>query len=299
MKRMAALLLVALLASVADGVRRRRPGGDPDDNAKQANEFQGVRTQGRRRRRPARSRCGSGTRRSAAARSPDRPSSTPVHGEVPQRHDQADREVASPTSRPPQAGAVRRHPARRGPGQPGPPRHGPFVKAGFLQPLDSYSSVYNWADRYPRVAARAQQVQRRRAALRGGPPLRPLPDGRVRRRRSTTRPRCRQRADHLVRLRPPTWPRPSRAASSRWQFGNLDKWPGDPHLPGVIQGAARRQEDVRDLVFAPRGRSTRPTVRGRARRCRTGRRRVTSPGRQRHRATTDSTAVRARARGRS
>ncbi len=92
-----------------------------------------------------------------------------------------------------------------------------FVKAGMLLPLDSYASVYGWANRYPasllnlnRVSADATHFGEgklygvsQRASTSASTTTRP----------SSRRSACSRRRPG--RTSPPTWRRPRRPASSR------------------------------------------------------------------------------------
>ena len=131
------------------------------------------------------------------------------------------------------------------------PIMGQLVKAGLLRPVDRYARAYGWKDRYSSVAARPQQVLLRRQDVRRREPLRPLADGRDRRRL------LQQGQGQAVPDR--RWPSSRRRLEQAKaqgempiQFGNLDKFGGIHEFETVLSQIADKQA-MRDFVFAKDG----------------------------------------------
>ena len=96
----------------------------------------------------------------------------------------------------------------------GRPVMGQLVKGGLLRPLDAYAEAYGWADRYAEGAARPQPLLRRRRGVRHRRALRPLADGRDRRRLLQPRAGARAAGD-VRRVRVPARARRRPTATSR------------------------------------------------------------------------------------
>ena len=125
-----------------------------------------------------------------------------------------------------------------------------FVKAGFLQPLDSYSSVYKWADRYPASLLALNKVNDDASHFGEGHLYGLSQMGEF-----VGVYYNKAKLKKLGLSEPSTWSdftadlaKAKQGGEIPVQFGNLDKWPAI-HTFGVIQGQLAGKQDVRDLVF--------------------------------------------------
>ncbi len=125
-----------------------------------------------------------------------------------------------------------------------------FVKAGYLQPLDAYSSVYKWADRYPASLLALNKVSADRSHFGEGHLYGLSQMGEF-----VGVYYNKGKLKKLGLSQPRTWSdftadlaKAKQAGELPIQFGNLDKWPAI-HTFGVLQDQLAGKQQVRDLVF--------------------------------------------------
>ena len=129
-----------------------------------------------------------------------------------------------------------------------------FVKAGFLQPLDAYSSVYKWADRYPASLLALNKVSADKSRFGTGHLYGLSQMGEF-----VGVYYDKAKLKKLGLPLPKTWSdftadlaKAKAAGELPIQFGNLDKWPAI-HTFGALQGQLAGKQQVRDLVFGQGG----------------------------------------------
>ncbi|NUR06321.1 MAG: extracellular solute-binding protein [Nocardioidaceae bacterium] len=131
-----------------------------------------------------------------------------------------------------------------------------FVKAGYLQPLDSYASVYKWADRYPSSLLDLNRVSDDASHFGEGKLYGLSQMGEF-----VGVYYNKTKLKQLGIAPPTTWDEFTTALAKAKQggqvpiqFGNLDKWPAI-HTFGVIQDQLAGKDEVRNLVFGKGGAS--------------------------------------------
>ena len=218
----------------------------------------------------------------------DRGAQQAVRGEVPERHDQAHREVlrgpaarrSSSRSRAPNAPDVVQ--ANQGRAD----RWARSSRPGCCARSPTTPKVYGWDDRYSPTLLRPQQV------------LAPTATSSAPATCTGSRRWARSSASTTTRTRSPTPPttldefeaslqEAKAAGETPIMFGNLEKWPGIHNFETVLGQTADKQA-VRDFVFAKRRRLLRhPGVPGRRDEAQgVGRQGLLQQGLQRHRTTT-------------
>ncbi|MEP7088695.1 MAG: extracellular solute-binding protein [Nocardioidaceae bacterium] len=129
-----------------------------------------------------------------------------------------------------------------------------FVKAGMLLPLDSYSSVYGWKDRYPPTLLNLNRVNADATKFGTGKLYGLSQMGEY------VGVYYNKKNLSAAGITPPkTWSqfesdlaKVKAAGQIPIQFGNLDKFPAI-HTFGVIQAQATGDQTVRDLVYGSGG----------------------------------------------
>ncbi|PZS02240.1 MAG: sugar ABC transporter substrate-binding protein [Pseudonocardiales bacterium] len=125
-----------------------------------------------------------------------------------------------------------------------------FVKAGLLQPLDSYSKVYKWADRYPATLLNLNRVSPGASSFGSGNLYGISQTGEF-----IALYYNKAKLSSLGLKQPTSWAQfTSELATIKAkgqtpiEFGNQDKYPAI-HTFGVIQSRTAGPTTVRDLVF--------------------------------------------------
>ena len=231
----------ALLAAARRGLRHagRRLGRQRQEGRRGEEELgQGRRRQGRRRH--ADDLGPGGPRRPGGA---DQAPQRGVPGEVPEREDQARREVVH---RPPddaQARGLEQQGARHRRGQPGPPDHGPARQGRAAQAARRLRGRLRLERPLVEDAARPQPLLRRRQAVRRRQPLRRLAEGRDRRRllqQGQGRHRCPGRSREFEQM----LAKAKQDGEMPISFGNLDKFGGIHEFQTVQNQFAEQERDA-------------------------------------------------------
>jgi raffinose/stachyose/melibiose transport system substrate-binding protein len=134
------------------------------------------------------------------------------------------------------------------------PDMGAFVKAGFLQPLDSYSQKYNWAARYPKTLLDLNSFGANGTAFGSGTLYGISQTGEI-----VGIYYNKQKLSQLGIKPPATWAdfeaalgKIKNAGQLPIAFGNKDQWPAI-HEFGILQGQLAGKDAVRNLVFGKPG----------------------------------------------
>jgi hypothetical protein len=172
-------------------------------------------------------------------------------GEVPERDDQARGEVLRRSQHDAQAGCVRPQGSRRGAGQPGPAGHGPARQGRPAHAAGRLRGCVRLGRPLLEGAARPQPLLRRRQGVRVRQPLRPLADGRDRR-RLLQQGQGRADAEDLLRVRAA-----ARGGQGRGRRPDRVRQPrsvrGHPRVPDGPEPVRGQGADPR-LRLRPRGR---------------------------------------------